>query len=157
MGNGCQTCGTSYPEENCFSAHSTSEPHHQESVQTPLARTARLPLTADVSHLSQLSPVLLTIQPQIKGSHHVLLKLDNSLERLTDHRETLYLLLLDAAQEAGHRARYGDGRWCFHYLPATPRVPSSKHLDGSSQGHQCGSSPDSSGFSWRFHYVGMID
>lgn len=120
MGNGCQTCGTSYPEENCFSAHSTSEPHHQESVQTPLARTARLPLTADVSHLSQLSPVLLTIQPQIKGSHHVLLKLDNSLERLTDRRETLYLLLLDAAQEAGHRARYGDGTWCGASITCPP-------------------------------------
>lgn len=139
--------GGLFPHVHSLPTRSTALP--RVSTRPPRLRTQprqTAPHTSDVNHKSRLPPVLPTSLLQIRGSQDSFLKFNNSLERLTEHRETVYLLdhgsitketLYKSSQmERMRRTRYRGRAWS-----RPPGLHAFTDL----------------GFLWRLHYIGVID
>lgn len=124
-------CPTRLPNSDTLPRVS-ARPHRR---RTQSHKTA--PHTSDVSHKSRLLPVLPTSLLQIRGSQDSFLKFDNSLERLTEHRETVSLLdygsiiketlYKSSRMERMRRTRYRRRACDFHALCKHATLPASVH------------------------------
>lgn len=148
-----------------FSPPSNSDTSCRELKQTQGLRAQShktATRTLDANHKSRLLSVLLTKKLCTGGSHKPLLRLNNLLQQLTEHKKTVYLLdhwfIIKRYNSettrwkkcVGQSTR--GGARSFHTLfkrttrRQSPRLPTQKLLNASGLG-----------FLWRLHYIGTID
>ena len=123
-------------------------PHHLRCGSSPVLLVDQLrvwrfqwsPPNQDINCKCRLLPILLTNQPQIRGSHDPSMDSINLMEQLTDHREMLLVFTRVSKDTSEHPdgadTQGGVAEWSSS--PSLSGTPFSQHLHRSTNSkHSC--------------------